>query len=110
MTDGQPSIEALLQAALNLSRHHRDHEKYYAAAPRETALQLQRHARTLQALADQWSTAEPSRRHAVSPYEGADDLNSEVGRTPIPGEYPTTSGRSAGSRSCRAFPRTPGSA
>ena len=39
-----------------------------------------------------------------------------AGRTPIPGEYPTTSGRSAGSRgqllarSCRAFPRTPGSA
>lgn len=33
MTTDQPSIEALLEAALNLSRHHRDHEKYYAAEP-----------------------------------------------------------------------------
>jgi hypothetical protein len=31
---------------------------------------------TLQALADRWSTVEPSTRHAISPYEGADDLNS----------------------------------
>lgn len=76
MTTHQPDIAALLEAALNLSRHHRDHEKYYAAAPRETAVQLQRHARTLQALADQWSTVQPSRCHALSPYEGADDLNS----------------------------------
>lgn len=71
-----PHVAALLQAALNLSRHHRDHEKYYAVAPRETAVRLQRHARTLQALADQWISVEPSTRHAVSPYEGADDLNS----------------------------------
>jgi hypothetical protein len=76
VTTHQPNIAALLEAALNLSRHHRDHEKYYASAPRETAVQLQRHARTLQALADRWSTIEPSTRHAVSPYEGADDLNS----------------------------------
>lgn len=59
-----------------MSRHHREHEKFYAAAPREAALHLQRHARTLQALADQWSTAEPSAHTAISPYEGADDLNS----------------------------------
>jgi hypothetical protein len=36
---------------------------------------LQRHARTLQALADVWSTADPARRQVLSPYEAAEDLN-----------------------------------
>jgi hypothetical protein len=65
----------LLQAITNLAAFHRDHEKFYAAAPREQAVALQRHARTLQALADRWSTAEPSARAPFSPYEGAEDLN-----------------------------------
>jgi hypothetical protein len=68
----------LLEAVLNLSRFHREHEKFYASAPLETAVQLHRHARTLLALADQWATAAPSTRHALGPYEGADDLNSTV--------------------------------
>jgi hypothetical protein len=68
----------LLEALLNLSRFHREHEKFYASAPLETAVQLHRHARTLLALADEWATAVPSTRHALSPYEGADDLNSTV--------------------------------
>ncbi len=63
---------------MNLTRVHRAHEQFYASSPREFAVVLQRHARTLQALADQWSTAEPSSRAALSPYEGADDLNSAV--------------------------------
>jgi len=65
----------LLTAVLNLSKYHRDHEKYYSSAPREQAVVLQRHARTLQALADRWSTAEPSQRQVLSPYEAAEDLN-----------------------------------
>ncbi|MGZ4435631.1 MAG: hypothetical protein ACXVW7_18710 [Trebonia sp.] len=68
----------LLEAALNLARFHKEHERYYASSPLETALRLQRHARTLQALADRWSTATPSVSHAVSPFEGAEDLNSEA--------------------------------
>jgi hypothetical protein len=68
----------LLEAILNLSACHREHEKFYSSSPRETAVALQRHARTLQALADQWATAAPSTRHALTPYEGADDLNSPV--------------------------------
>ena len=35
----------LLDAVLNLSRYHREHEKFYATAPRERAVALQRHAR-----------------------------------------------------------------
>lgn len=66
----------MLRAMLNLTKFHREHEKFYASSPRELAVALQRHARSLQALADQWSTTEPSTRTAVSPYEGAEDLNS----------------------------------
>jgi hypothetical protein len=38
----------LLQTIMNLARFHREHEKYYATAPREQAVALQRSARTLQ--------------------------------------------------------------
>jgi hypothetical protein len=68
----------LLEAMMNLTRFHREHEKFYASSPREFAVTLQRHARTLQALADQWSVAEASHRAVLSPYEGAEDLNSAV--------------------------------
>jgi hypothetical protein len=57
---------------------HKEHERFYSSSPLETALRLQRHARSLQALADRWTTTEPTPRHALSPYEGADDLNSEA--------------------------------
>jgi hypothetical protein len=65
----------LLEAVLNLSRFHREHEKFYASAPRELAVVLQRHARTLHALGDRWSTATPSTDAPLSPFAGADDLN-----------------------------------
>jgi hypothetical protein len=67
---------ALLEAMLNLTTYHREHEKFYASAPREQAVSLQRHARSLLALADTWATTAPPERAAVSPYEGAEDLNS----------------------------------
>jgi hypothetical protein len=61
---------------LNLSTFHRDHEKFYASSPRELAVTLQRHARTLQALADRWSTVSPAAAPApLSPFAGAEDLN-----------------------------------
>jgi hypothetical protein len=66
---------SLLRAILNLSQSHREHEKFYASSPRELAVTLQRHARTLQALADRWSTSVPSTTRPFSPYEGAEDLN-----------------------------------
>lgn len=81
MTTDQTSSSSsgpLLEAILNLSRFHREHEKFYASSPREIAVMLQRHGRTLQALADQWSTAQPSAHVAFSPYEGSEELNSAV--------------------------------
>jgi hypothetical protein len=68
----------LLEAALNLAQFHKQHERFYATAPLESALRLQRHARTLLALADRWATVDPSAHRGVSPFEGAEDLNSEA--------------------------------
>ena len=76
MADGPSS--PLLAAIMNLSKYHREHEKYYASAPREQAVVLQRHARSLLALADRWSTTAPMPRTASNPFEGAPDLNAAV--------------------------------
>lgn len=70
-----PATTPLLGAVHNLATFHRDHERFYATAPREQAVTIQRHARTLQSLADRWATVEPSTRVAQSPFEGAEDLN-----------------------------------
>ena len=65
----------LLMAMLNMTAFHREHEKFYSVSPREQAVLLQRHSRTLHALADRWMTTPPDQHHAFSPYEGAADLN-----------------------------------
>jgi hypothetical protein len=75
---GASSNAPLFETMLNLSRVHREHEKFYSSAPRGQAVILQRHARTLLALADKWTTAHPSPSPALSPFAGADDLNAEV--------------------------------
>lgn len=67
-----------LDVMLNLAHFHREHEKFYASAPRERSVLLQRHARVLHALADRWSTAPPSTTSAPSPFAGAEDLNDPV--------------------------------
>ncbi|HMK13108.1 MAG TPA: hypothetical protein VK461_16070, partial [Acidimicrobiales bacterium] len=53
----------------------REHEKFYASAPRQQAVTLQTHARALCALADRWTTVTPSAATPFSTYEGAVDLN-----------------------------------
>jgi hypothetical protein len=52
-----PSL--LLHTVENLAEFHREHEKFYAAAPREQAVELQGHANALHALADRWSQPVP---------------------------------------------------
>ncbi len=74
----QDASSPLIAAIMNLSRFHREHEKYYASAPREQAVVLQRHARSLLALADRWTTTAPLDRAPLSPFEGAPDLNAAV--------------------------------
>lgn len=65
----------LFQTVLNLSRYHREHEKFYARAPLESAIALQHASGTLKTLAAHWSEVEPVENPARSPYAGCDDLN-----------------------------------
>jgi hypothetical protein len=69
--------DPLLESALNLSRFHREHEKYYSAAPLEDAVGLQRTSLALMALAERWSHVKAGQRSAASPFAGAEDLNDE---------------------------------
>jgi hypothetical protein len=69
--------DGLLAAASNLSRYHREHEKYYSEAPLTDAISLQRAARTLLALAERWTSAQPVMAPAPSPFAGAPDLNDD---------------------------------
>ena len=73
---GQPN--ALLEAARNLATYHAQHERFYAASPLESALRIQAHARALLALADRWAAVDPSATPSVSPFQGAEDLNTEA--------------------------------
>lgn len=60
-TEGQfiAGRDGFLEAAANLSRYHREHEKYYPEVPLTEAVALGRTVRTLIALAERWTTAEP---------------------------------------------------
>ena len=69
--------DGLLAVARNLSQYHREHEKYYSEAPLTDAISLQRTARTLIALAERWTSAEPAVAPAASPFAGAPDLNDD---------------------------------
>jgi Short C-terminal domain len=69
--------DGLLAVAANLSRYHREHEKYYSEAPLADAIALQRTARTLIALAEQWTSVEPAAEPGPSPFAGAPDLNDD---------------------------------
>jgi hypothetical protein len=68
-----PAID--LAPILNLSRYHREHEKFYAQAPLVTAVELHGASRTLTTLADRWDEVEPAEGVAVSRYAGCEDLN-----------------------------------
>ena len=74
----QVNFRELLTAMLNMTAFHREHEKYYSVAPREQAVTLQRHSRTLHALADRWTTVAPDTSKPFSPYQGAEDLNASA--------------------------------
>ena len=69
--------DGLLAVARNLSQYHREHEKYYSEAPLTDAISLQRTARTLIALAERWTAAEPAAAPALSPFAGTPDLNDD---------------------------------
>lgn len=85
----------LLEAMLNMTAFHREHEKFYSSSPREQAVALQRHSRTLHALADRWLVTDPSTRTVLSPFEGADDLKRDPRGRPAPSALPVPPATSA---------------
>jgi hypothetical protein len=60
---------------LNLSRFHREHEKFYAQNPLEQASRLHFISRALTTLADRWSHVKAGRAAKGNPYMGCEDLN-----------------------------------
>jgi hypothetical protein len=60
---------------LNLSKFHREHEKFYAQNPLEQANKLQFISRVLTTLADRWSQVEANHGEKGNPYIGCEDLN-----------------------------------
>jgi Protein of unknown function (DUF5661) len=69
---------APLDTIENLARFHREHERFYAQAPLEDTIRLERWSRSLKALADHWLLVEPADAVLGSPYAGCEDLNVEA--------------------------------
>lgn len=69
--------DPFLTVVLNLSKYHREHEKFYAESPLHEAIALSRTSSTLKALAERWSTVQPDEAPLPSPFAGAVDLNDE---------------------------------
>lgn len=68
-------MEQLLKMILNVSKYHREHEKFYAQNPLQQANKLQFISKMLKTLADRWSQSEASKPEKVNPYMGCEDLN-----------------------------------
>jgi hypothetical protein len=66
---------APLDVVLNLSRYHREHEKFYGQAPLETAIKLQEASNVLKTLADRWIDVEPAEHGRDGKYTACEDLN-----------------------------------
>jgi hypothetical protein len=76
-TTAPPAGDPLIASAVNLSRFHREHEKYYSVAPLQDAVDLQHTSHALMALAERWSRVPAGAGSAASPFTGAEDLNDE---------------------------------
>jgi hypothetical protein len=60
---------------INLSKYHREHEKYYAWEPLEKSIKLQQISLVVKTLADRWKTQNISSPKKGNPYRGCEDLN-----------------------------------
>jgi hypothetical protein len=65
----------LIQNILNLSKYHREHEKYYSKAPLEQAIEIQEASLALKTLADRWTKIEPQQSKKKNPFAGCEDIN-----------------------------------
>jgi hypothetical protein len=60
---------------LNLSKFHREHEKFYAQNPLEQAQKMHYVSKVLSTLADHWSDVEAGKSPNGNPFMGCEDLN-----------------------------------
>jgi hypothetical protein len=65
----------LLETISNLARYHREHEKYYAKAPLQQAVDMQHASGVLKTFADRWRVIDPEKPQGSSSYLGCEDLN-----------------------------------
>jgi hypothetical protein len=65
----------LLEVILNLSKYHREHEKFYAQSPLQNAIELHEASRVLKTLADRWAHVKAADPIQGNPYAGCEDLN-----------------------------------
>jgi len=67
--------QEFMKVVENLSRFHREHEKFYAKQPLEEAIRIQEFSILLKTLADKWSEVEPKKISGTNPFMGSEDLN-----------------------------------
>lgn len=67
--------QEFLNSILNLSKYHREHEKFYAKAPLKQAVELQKASQILKTLADRWANIEVKAPEKAGRYMGCEDLN-----------------------------------
>lgn len=67
-----------LNTISNLSKYHREHEKFYGQAPLKTAIKIQNASKTLKTLADKWSNIQHVEKQNGNPYMGCEDINQEA--------------------------------
>jgi hypothetical protein len=67
--------EKFIKTILNLSKYHREHEKYYAWAPLDQAINLQQASQVLKTFADRWKNINVEKGDTQNRYTGCEDLN-----------------------------------
>ena len=72
------SKEDFLEIVSNLSKYHREHEKFYGQAPLKTAIEIQDASKTLKTLADKWINLQRTEKAEGNPYMGCEDLNEKA--------------------------------
>ena len=72
------SKEDFLEIISNLSKYHREHEKFYGQEPLKTAIEIQGASKTLKTSADKWINLQRTEKAEGNPYMGCEDLNEKA--------------------------------
>jgi hypothetical protein len=75
--ESKKHVDQFMDTIRNLSKYHREHEKFYAKQPLEQAIEIQDFSLALKTLADEWSEIEPKKSVGKNPFMGAEDVNED---------------------------------